>query len=454
METSSLFWQNTFHSLYWRCIEIFLILWYIVYMWEFPGGIGWISKTIGKTYIVCLLMVAVSVFWVPWVYASTCWDGNKEVDETCDDGNLLDGDGCDGWCMIEEWYTCEVPEVSFDGLDDSDVDGAGTWVPDADGLGVTETRNTNPGIVNIEPDAMNKLYNLRFGVLTASDDDMIWIALGYNPWEFSNWAGYDYLIYDRKQNTQTISSAQTAPRWTRLWVARWTNTSPRYRWFDNPLGWWVTAFDRGDVYGSVWWADNTLYDLDILYTSTSLQIWIDWVLDVDIVPSDFPTEFPTGEFPIWWIWFYAYSQAQARFEIIPQVTSFCQDFCSNGVLSTQGEECDDNNLINNDWCSSTCEIEYCRDDAPLHDTSKNFAVTQLSPTAISWTSSQPNSKVVLCFEDTTWSRNIYQTSTNATWAFSYTPDLSPYMSPWLNVWVMLHDENWLDIDHHAMVMGR
>ena len=70
--------------------------------------------------------------------------------------------------------------MNFDGLSQADVDGAGTRVPDADGLGITETQNTAPGIVNIEPDAMNNLYKLKFGVLTASDDDMIGIALGYN----------------------------------------------------------------------------------------------------------------------------------------------------------------------------------------------------------------------------------------------------------------------------------
>lgn len=50
-------------------------------------------------------------------------------------------------------------------------------MPDADGLGITETQNAAPGIVNIEPDAMNKLYKLKFGVLTTGDDDMIGIAL-------------------------------------------------------------------------------------------------------------------------------------------------------------------------------------------------------------------------------------------------------------------------------------
>jgi len=402
--------------------------------------------------IVWVTIFQLFVFWISSVYAWTCADWNKEIDEACDDWNLVNGDGCDDSCMIEDGYSCEVPELEFDGITQADVDGGGTWVVDPDWLWITETQNTSPWIVNVEADAMNNLYKFRFWVQTTSDDDMIWIALGYNQWEFSNWWWYDYILYDRKQNSQTISWWQSAPRWTRLWLANWVNTSPRYRWFDNPLFWWVTEFDRGDVYGNSWRADNTLYDLDVLYTTTSLKIRIDWVLDVDITPSMFPTEFPSGLFPIWWIGFYAYSQAQARFEIIPQETSFCQDFCGNGVLNMSTEECDDENLIANDGCSIECEIEYCRDDAPLNDTSKNFVVTDLSAWVISWTSTQANSKVAICFEDTTWSRDIFYTSTDVSGSFTYTPNLWPYLAPWVNIWVMLHDENGLDIDHHALIL--
>ncbi len=34
--------------------------------------------------------------------------------------------------------------------------------------------------------------------------------------------------------------------------------------------------------------------------------------------------------------------------------------CGNGILD-EGEECDDNNLLNNDGCSSNCRLEYCGD---------------------------------------------------------------------------------------------
>ena len=404
--------------------------------------------------IFVVLIVSWSIFVFVWIsYASTCGDGNKESDEACDDGNLINNDGCDAMCEIEYGYSCEVPEVSFDGISQDDVDGSGTWVPDADGLGITETQNAQPWIVNVEPNAMNKLYKLKFGVLTASDDDMIGIALWYNQGEFNNAWWYDYLIYDRKQNSQ-FYNGNTAFEWTRLWLVKWAGalSFTDYRHFDSPIWNGATEFDRGDVYGSVWRADNVLYDLDVLYTASSLKIWINGILDIDITPAMFPAEFPSGQFPVWGIWFYAISQAQARFEIIPQITSFCQIACGDAVLHAPTEECDDGNPTANDGCSSVCETEYCRDDAPLNDTSKNFVITSLSPTNIAGTSSQANSKVALCLEDTTGTRDIFYTTTDAAWSFTYTPNLAPYAAPWVNVWIMLHDQNNLDIEHHALML--
>lgn len=125
--------------------------------------------------------------------------------------------------------------------------------------------------------------------------------------------------------------------------------------------------------------------------------------------------------------------------------------CGNGFVETN-EECDDGNTVDNDGCSAICETEYCRDDAPLNDTSKNFVITTLDQTTIAGTSSQANSKIAICFEDTTGTRDIFYTTTDATWGFMYTPNLAPYAAPWVNVGIMLHNADDLDIDHHALMM--
>ena len=130
----------------------------------------------------------------------------------------------------------------------------------------------------------------------------------------------------------------------------------------------------------------------------------------------------------------------------------CEMFCGNNILWTD-EECDDGNMISWDGCSDQCEIEYCRDDAPLNDTSKNFVVTDLTAGLIAWTSTQANSKVAICFEDTTGTRDVFYTSTDAGGSFTYSPVLWPYVSPRVNVGVMLHDENDLDIDHHSLILA-
>jgi len=124
-------------------------------------------------------------------------------------------------------------------------------------------------------------------------------------------------------------------------------------------------------------------------------------------------------------------------------------YCGDGIIDA-GEECDDGNAIPNDGCSIYCETEYCRDDAPLNDTTKNFVVTDLSQSLIAGTSLQANSQVAICMEDTTWTRDVYYTTTDATGSFSYAPTVAPYAPDRVNVGIMLHDENDLDIDHHAL----
>ena len=40
--------------------------------------------------------------------ASTCGNGTKAGTETCDDGNIVSGDGCSTSCTVESGYTCNT----------------------------------------------------------------------------------------------------------------------------------------------------------------------------------------------------------------------------------------------------------------------------------------------------------------------------------------------------------
>jgi cysteine-rich repeat protein len=39
-------------------------------------------------------------------YCTTCGDGKLDLDEECDDGNPVGGDGCSPTCKIESGFTC------------------------------------------------------------------------------------------------------------------------------------------------------------------------------------------------------------------------------------------------------------------------------------------------------------------------------------------------------------
>ena len=40
-----------------------------------------------------------------------CGDGVKQTGETCDDGNSVTGDGCTSSCQVESGWTCLTPGV-------------------------------------------------------------------------------------------------------------------------------------------------------------------------------------------------------------------------------------------------------------------------------------------------------------------------------------------------------
>ncbi len=59
--------------------------------------------------------------------ATVCGDGLVEGNELCDDGNMVDGDGCSSACEVEDGYQCEEPDFVFNGdfeLGDTGTGGA------------------------------------------------------------------------------------------------------------------------------------------------------------------------------------------------------------------------------------------------------------------------------------------------------------------------------------------
>jgi cysteine-rich repeat protein len=68
---------------------------------------------------------------------AVCGDGRRDADETCDDGNTTDGDGCAATCATEPGYAC-APDADA-GPDRCRVDGDGDGIPDEDDNCMTAT---------------------------------------------------------------------------------------------------------------------------------------------------------------------------------------------------------------------------------------------------------------------------------------------------------------------------
>jgi cysteine-rich repeat protein len=45
----------------------------------------------------------------PCLHGACCGDGRVDLAESCDDGNTIEGDGCDGWCWLESDSVCPTP---------------------------------------------------------------------------------------------------------------------------------------------------------------------------------------------------------------------------------------------------------------------------------------------------------------------------------------------------------
>lgn len=362
--------------------------------------------------------------------------------ETCDDGNTVSGDGCSDICILEQ---------------------CGDWVVDrfyesfapTNWLVVYHTFDDITGY-----DDSGRRNNLTTAWTVWSVAWVIWTASNYDdPGDMSfldasvSLNGLHYTIAARAEFPLPNT-------WTRRTMTRWINNDHQILvrsdgeigMYDNLYGgnFFSAWFDIDTLspwrhhIAAVWnnWADTTTFYID------GVVVWTAWR------KSD-------GEISVVWNYWW-WSQARwilDEFRIYNRILSASEIQDIYTAINVYPEECDDGNTTSNDGCSWTdqitrrhCTSEYCRDDAPIHDTSKNLIVTDLSPTLIAWTSNQPDSEIAICFEDTTTTRDIFYTTTDASWNFSYVPNLTPYSSTWINVWIMLHDENYLDIDHRSLVL--
>ncbi len=359
---------------------------------------------------------------------SYCGDGLLDVGEECDDPKICsDGSTCaddiDCDSDITDWL---VLHHQFQWWSLTDLSGNGN-----DGVLMWDAK-----IVNWITDESLSFdwYDDRMMVPHSSSVDLttdITISARVYPRQFGfgQWSGDFSAILTKWAAYYLNLNAAWRPQFYRYGLS-----SPWYHTAPNPL----PLNTRSHVSATYDWVAGTisLY-VDGVLQLTAASTW-NWTQNTQNI----------------WIGRYPWFDVRELDGVVDDVRVYDRPLLASEIDQLYQNWLDvcEGNTDNGDWCSDQCEFEYCRDDAPLNDTSKNFIVTDLTSGAIAWTSTQNSAKVAICFEDMTGTRDIFFTTTDANGAFSYAPNLAPYASPWINVWVMLHDENDLDIDHHSLIL--
>lgn len=161
----------------------------------------------------------------------------------------------------------------------------GTWNVQGGGTSVLQTTNGQPTFFLSDSNYINTIFDGTFGVETSSDDDFIGFAFGYAN-------STDFLLFDWKQGNQTTAqSGFTLSKISGSDVDYWGHTGSD-----------ITVL-ASDYVGNNGWADNTVYDFSLDFTTSRIKIDIDGSNIFDVSGS-----FSTGKFG-----FYNYSQSNVRY---------------------------------------------------------------------------------------------------------------------------------------------
>lgn len=175
------------------------------------------------------------------------------------------------------------------------AEGQGTWTLQGSNDTVKQTVNGEPTVFFNGLNSQGTSLSGEITVETTSDDDFIGFVLGYNAGDLTN-SSADYLLIDWKQSDQSFFGGTALEG---LAVSRVTGE------LNDGLGPWVhdpannvTELQRATNLGSTGWLDNTLYEFDLVFTDSLVQVFVNNVLELNITGT-----FSDGSFG-----FYNYSQ--------------------------------------------------------------------------------------------------------------------------------------------------
>jgi len=229
----------------------------------------------------------------------------------------------------------------------SEPPGAGVWTVDSSGATVLQSIN---GLATFFYSDFGALSGVELSggitVKTTGDDDYIGIALGFEPGDTSD-ANADYLLIDWKQNTQSHPWG-TAHRGLAVSRVKGVATDANF-WAHTGA---VNELARGANLSSTGWRDLTSYTFTFDYSATSLKVYINGQLEIDIdAPANDP--FPNGRFA-----FYNFSQSHVEYQgvaITPTLTDITIECNTHGGATNVDlgsaiatDNCDANPVIAND----------------------------------------------------------------------------------------------------------
>ena len=178
-------------------------------------------------------------------------------------------------------------------------EGTGTWNLQPGNNSVIQTVNGNPTVFYSDYSAFGNRLSGTIRVAADGDDDFIGFVVGFNAGNLAG-AATDFLLIDWKQGTQSSfgCNANAGLAVSRVSAGLANNSGA---WCHQGNG--VTELQRGASLGSTGWVDNTTYTFDLEYTASSLKVFVNGGLQLDIAGS-----FTDGRFGV-----YNYSQSQVTY---------------------------------------------------------------------------------------------------------------------------------------------
>ncbi len=190
----------------------------------------------------------------------------------------------------------------------------GLWTVSADGYSVFQSVNGQPTLFYSDFDVFNTEIEGTIQVQNG-DDDYIGFALGFQPEDTEN-PNADYLLIDWKMNDQDYNfgspshtPGSTAYRGLAVSKVFGTPTADEF-WGHVNFDHWSSDLNngleelkRGETLGSAPWVNYESYTFRFEYTATSLKVWVNGSLEIDL----------TGEFNNGRIAFYNFSQANVNY---------------------------------------------------------------------------------------------------------------------------------------------